>query len=379
MDTRDYQVRIAVKAINFALVEGIDSIMIESPTGSGKTIMGQLIVHYLQHVGYVKKTNWTAGRRELLNQAKKSTAKINAKYKMEYVSMFNKNPPPADSLVNDECQHDATESSSRQHIQIKPKFMLGLSATPYRTDSAKLFYKRVIRDANTQTLIKAGWLSSFNHYMIEDWNPITVAKVYVDEADKWGKSIVSFLTMEECEIFKQIVEDTSDRKVELVDKDSDRDTQIAEFENGDVDVLVNMMVLTEGFDCNIIHSVFIRDASKGPTRQIAGRGLRLNNGAVKNMIQSKETSYSYLKVADAKQKFIATENGWEEIFKNKNLNKMHNMAIDAIVETIKEDSKSKMTPELARAYKAIKWGIKGGKKKRLKYDNSDTVTDEVEL
>ncbi len=376
MENRDYQLRIAVKAINYALVDGIDSVMIESPTGSGKTVMGQLIMQYLYDVGHLKTINWTDMRKELLKQAKKNSTKIGATYNMNYVSMFNKSPPPAEGMVNDECQHDATESATSQHIKVKPKFTVGLSATPYRADSAKLFFKKIIKDANTRTLIKAGYLSKFNHFMIDDWDPITVAKVYTQEADRWGKSIVFFRTQEECELFKQIVEDTSDGlKVELVTKDSDRDNQLKNFEEGDVDVLVNMMVLTEGFDCNILHTVFIRDGGKGPTRQMGGRVLRLNEGAIKNVVQSRLTKYTYLRVADAEVKYNMKDGEWEEIKKNDKIDQMHLQAVNAIVETIKDTTA--MTPRLAKAYKNIGWGIKIGKK-RKSFNPSDNPTVEAQ-
>lgn len=371
METRDYQLRIAVKAINFAIVDNLDSIMIESPTGSGKTVMAQLIIQYLYDVGYLKTVNWTAMRKELLNQAKKNTTKIGATYKMNYVSMFNKKPPQADGMVNDECQHDATESATSQHTLIKPKFSLGLSATPYRSDTAKLFFKRIIRDANTRVLIKAGFLSKFNHFMTEDWDPISIAQTYTNEAEKWGKSIVFFRTLEECEIFKVIVESTSDRVVHMVTADSDREHQIKDFEESDADVLVNMMVLTEGFDCNIINTAFIRDGSKGPVRQMGGRVLRLNAGATKNIVQSVKTKYTFLKVADASQKYLRKDGAWEEVKKNDSLDSMHKMAVTAIVDTIKDSIA--MTPKLAKSYKNIGWGIKKGKKKAKSFAGEDVM------
>ena len=361
LESRDYQLRIISKAINFVLVDGVDSIMIESPTGSGKTVMGQVIVQYLHDIGFTKSQSWIAMRKELLKQAHKHSTKIGADYNMHYVSMFNKRPPIVDTVVIDECQHDATESSTSQHIIVKPKLTIGMSATPYRQDSAKLFFKRIIRDANTRILIKAGYLSKFNHWMIDDWTPESVAITYLADVEKWGQSIVFFRTMEECEAFKSILE-SADVNIELVTKDSDRDSQLEAFEKGEVQVLVNMMILTEGFDCNTIHTAFVRDSSKGPTRQMAGRVLRLNGGAIKNIVQSKKTGYTFLKVAEAENQYMLNNGDWEKVEENKKLDEMHSCAVDAIIETIKdEDSRSK---KLVAAYAKIGWGIKSGKRRR---------------
>ncbi len=79
IETRPYQVRIVSKTFKMLtgqyrdgagnLQDNIKSVMIESPTGSGKTIMGLLALKYLQthvpdlHIG------WVAHRRNLLDQA----------------------------------------------------------------------------------------------------------------------------------------------------------------------------------------------------------------------------------------------------------------------------------------------------------------------
>lgn len=371
LDIRDYQLRIISKALNYVLVDGVDSIMIESPTGSGKTVMGQVIVQYLHDIGFTKSQSWIAMRKELLKQAHKHSTKIGADYNMHYVSMFNKRPPIVDTVVIDECQHDATESSTSQHIIVKPKLTIGMSATPYRQDSAKLFFKRIIRDANTRILIKAGYLAKFNHWMIDDWTPESVATTYLNEIDKWGKSIVFFRTLEECKIFKCILE-TADINVELVTADSDRDSQLAAFESGEVSVLVNMMILTEGFDSNTIHTAFIRDSSKGPTRQMTGRVLRRDGDAIKNVVQSRKTGYTFLKVADGEVCYLQKDGIWEVIEKNKKVDEMHDCAMSAIIATIR--SEEEKTEKLMASYKKIGWGI--SKKKRREEANRGSDSDE---
>jgi superfamily II DNA or RNA helicase len=45
---RPYQQRIVAKAVDLFLKKGLRSVLIESPTGSGKTVMGLLVARALQ-------------------------------------------------------------------------------------------------------------------------------------------------------------------------------------------------------------------------------------------------------------------------------------------------------------------------------------------
>ncbi len=52
---------------------------------------------------------------------------------------------------------------------------------------------------------------------------------------------------------------------EVVTATSDRERQIEDFEAGRTEVLLSMAILTEGFDCPSLQTVFCRPSSKGPT------------------------------------------------------------------------------------------------------------------
>ena len=78
LDARPYQQRIVRKACQLFAGEHVDrfgqgedaagSVLIESPTGSGKTVMGLAIARYMQAV-YGYRVGWVAMRRNLLQQA----------------------------------------------------------------------------------------------------------------------------------------------------------------------------------------------------------------------------------------------------------------------------------------------------------------------
>ena len=70
-------------------------------------------------------------------------------------------------------------------------------------------------------------------------------------------------------------------------------------------------MLTEGFDQPDVQSVFARDASRLPTMQMCGRGLRSANGKTHcNIIQSVQTGYVFERVTPAKRRFRLENGQW---------------------------------------------------------------------
>src|SRR3954470_17209435 len=121
---RPYQRRIVEKAVNLFSQQGLRSILIESPTGSGKTVMGLFVARALQQLLGVR-VGWVAMRRYLLDQAKAEGERLKVGVEATYVSMFDHNPPTGlDLLVVDEAQHDAAQSMATLHQTIRPRFIL---------------------------------------------------------------------------------------------------------------------------------------------------------------------------------------------------------------------------------------------------------------
>ena len=159
---RPYQRRIVTKVTQMFRGDYVDehtgesldnplaSVMIESPTGSGKTVMALLAAKTLQQDNPDLVIGWVCMRRNLLVQAEREDAKhgINLE-NVHWVSMFDKHP---DGLIQarkdgkqilmivDEAQHDAASSMSHLHNMIEPDLILGMTATPFRTDKMKLCF-----------------------------------------------------------------------------------------------------------------------------------------------------------------------------------------------------------------------------------------------
>ena len=80
---------------------------------------------------------------------------------------------------------------------------------------------------------------------------------------------------------------------------------------GDVQVVVNVSVLSEGFDLPELQSVFLRDASRLPTIQMAGRGLRRADGKTHcNLVQNSTSPYPVERIAVPAEGFRYMKNKW---------------------------------------------------------------------
>ena len=317
-EPRPYQARIVRQALEH--FREVGSVLIESPTGSGKTVMGLTIARELQRQhGY--RVGWCAMRRNLLSQVARENDR-GFGVDLRPISMFDKAPPACDVLVIDEAQHDGALSMANLHSHIKPKLILGLSATPFRSDRVKLCFEKVIRDAGIHRLIADGYLSPYHHYTLESWRPERVADAYADDPDRWGRSLMFFHTHEQC---RRCLLRLAERGVaaELVTSQTDRDRQIADFEAGRVPVLINMLLLVEGFDFPGLQTVFCRPSGKLPTIQMAGRVLRTHpEHRHKTVVQSVTTPHPFPRTAAPAEQYLWQDDEWRSVMPNAELDLM---------------------------------------------------------
>jgi superfamily II DNA or RNA helicase len=313
------------------------SVMIESPTGSGKTVMGLLVAKTLQELTGVR-VGWVAMRRNLLQQAEAEnrTKGINVE-PIRFISMFEKNPPTdIDLLVVDEAQHDAASSCAHLHNVIRPRWILGLTATPFRTDRVSLCFDKTVRDCGIHRLIGDGFLSEFDHYSVPKWDVSQLADLYCSEPERWGKSVFFFHTVGQCFALQRLLNER-DIACEVVTGDSDRETQLEAFRTGSIPVVINCMVLTEGFDDPTLQTVFVRPSSRGPTIQMAGRALRKCPGlAAKQIVQCKQTPHPFTKTARPRQQFLWQSDGWRSLSLNPKIELCSRNACRIIAQTVVE-------------------------------------------
>ena len=356
IEPRDYQRRIVRQITDMfagkhsskdgAITPSIRSIMVESPTGSGKTVIGMMAAKIIQEKSTVPLgICWVAMRRNLLAQASRENIEKGFNLRdVHFTSMFDKLARETVKLktsghqillVLDEAHHDSTDSSANIFNVVKPTYVLGLSATPYRTDKMALCFEKVIKDAGgIHQLISAGYLSRYDHYTIDSWEPKIVVERFAAEPERWGKSVMFFKNLEECFLTRTLL-DAHGFKSEVVTGESDAEQQIDDFQRGNVKILINCMKLTEGFDCGDIKTVWVRDSSKGTSIQMAGRVFRIHKSTpIKQVVQGLNTSHPITKTANARMQYRwHAGQGWISLTVNPLIDLMAHNARMAIART----------------------------------------------
>lgn len=352
VEARPYQRRISNKAVQMfygkyknssgEVEPNARSIMIESPTGSGKTVMALVTAKLLQSYDPDLHVGWVAMRRNLLAQAANSNRDMGINVEnIDFISMFDKNPRHLIEarkagkkilMVVDEAQHDSANSMVHIHNTVEPEMIMGLSATPFRTDKVKLCFDKVIKDAGIHQLIQDNFLAQYDHYTVPTWDPQTVADHYCADPKRWGKSIFYFKNLTEC---RQLHRLFNERGIvsEVVTGDSDWESQLAAFHNGSIPCLINCMKLTEGFDEPSLETAWVRDSGKGCTMQMAGRAFRKYGSMVKKIVQSKRTRWPFLRTALPNQQYLWQESEWRSLTVNPKLNEINRQARLAIAQT----------------------------------------------
>ena len=223
-------------------------------------------------------------------------------------------------VVVDECHHTLAPSY-QETIQFIKKYrkdakLLGVTATPIRAndeDSAalmSLFGNKVVYNISLSTLIKKGILADPQFERIEtneEIEPIIsideeklirrygelpetlVSKIadsasrnkviieqYINNKDKYGKTLIFALNVVHCRFLCDELKERGIRVGYIHSGKDDNTMVINDFKNNNLDVLVNVNIMTEGTDVPDIQTVFLTrpTQSEGLLMQCIGRGMR---------------------------------------------------------------------------------------------------------
>lgn len=357
-EPRPYQERV-ITTVKKYFDKGIKTCLVNSPTGSGKTVMGMLSAALIQKTHNIG-VGWCAMRRNLLTQAKQSNEELMLGVdSLTPISMFDKNPPTHDAkgrpiklLVVDEAQHDAASSMGHLHNTLQPNWVLGLSATPYRTDQVKLCFEKIIQDAGIHQLMEQGYLAKFHQYTIPNWDVDSVVERYIAEPDRWGKSVMYWLNRHQMmDCYNKLEERGVRVKYVTGDQsDAEREDLLERFDTssyGDnrkesIDVLVNMFILTEGWDCTSLKTAFVRDSQRGPTIQMSGRAFRKSDTTkFKQIVQSKHTKWPIQRTATPVESYVWTDESdshadWRSVKPSKRSENVASRVVMALAQTTQQ-------------------------------------------
>ena len=221
-----------------------------------------------------------------------------------------------DYLIIDEAHHASADTYQKVLSYFKPKFILGLTATPERTDDNEVIldiFKNTAHKLDIQTAVELGELVSvrcirihtnidltkvrFNsvQYNIRDLE----SKIYVPErntliVDTWMNYVKNKRTVIFCASVKhaeQIASMFCDRGIKAISvsggmKPSERKEFQDKFTKGEINILCACDLLNEGWDCPETEVLFMArpTMSKVLYVQQLGRGMRLYDGKESLMV-----------------------------------------------------------------------------------------------
>jgi len=306
--------------------EGYERAMVVMATGLGKTY---LAAFFARHFG---KVLFVAHREEILRQAKQSFARVmpgktfgiyDGKIKegqagVVFASIFTLSmkkhlqafaQDEFDLIVVDEFHHAAAKSYERVLDYFKPKFLLGITATPDRNDHKDVY---AICDGNVAyridfiEAVQRGWLAPFRYYGVydeTDYTKITWRGNRYDEVEllqaqlrveiaehilrawetyKQTKTLVFCSSIQQADFLSNYFNGKNYRTVSLHSKQVQitRAKAIEMLEQGELDAIFTVDLFNEGVDIPAVDTLlFVRPTESLTifTQQI-GRGLRLHHG-----------------------------------------------------------------------------------------------------
>lgn len=335
---RNYQQHIKMKI--YALWKDKKAIMLQMPTGTGKTKLFVSIINDIMNFmnkHNVRVDNITmlilAHRKELISQI---IDEINIKYKLEcsridaeskILPLHSKSICVAsvptlshrlkiwethsfDVIVVDEAHHVKSDIYKRILHTFKKAKILGVTATPYRMNGEgfKKEFDDIIISPSIKDFIDAGWLSNYKYCSIKRTNKFYkgLDKVPMDsygdyrqvslwdycKADKIQANVVaSYLkyakgkkgivytinkqhNIQLCAEFRKC--GINAYGIDSGTNSDERKHIINRFREGDISVLCNVNIFTEGFDCPEVEFIQLARPTKSLSLylQQVGRGLR---------------------------------------------------------------------------------------------------------
>lgn len=288
---RDYQAR-ALESVRQAW-DGCQAVCLVSPTGSGKTRMGEEFVR--REPG---RTLFVVHRRELLKQTRDRFAKHF--YTSCVAEGFEYDPnanvfvatiqsllarqmwPPATLLILDEAHHYAANSWAEVLSRYSSARVLGLTATPERADGSPLgdIFQELVVAAQYSELIAQGHLVQCRVFAPDD-RVDGLAQDPVLAYTRFAESSRAFLFSSRVEHALKLAASFQDAGIPSATITAktpgrDRDDHLAAFGAGTTRILSNVAVLTEGVDVPAARTCILARSCDHESLylQIVGRVLR---------------------------------------------------------------------------------------------------------
>jgi len=298
---RAYQ-QLAIERLRASVQAGHRAVVLVLPTGGGKTRVGATIIR--AHIALGGRVLFLAHRRELIGQ---SAVHLRAEgldqlrviqaggeigphdapvtvASIQTLTMpgWMRRLPPATMVVIDECHHTMAETWARLATSYASALIIGLTATPQRSDGKPLgdIFTDLVVAASMQELIDEGHLVPCEVFA----PPKRTHALASDPADAYleygrGRPGVVFCSTVAHAI--SVAESMTAAGVPAAHVDGkmaprDRADRLARLARGELRVVTNVMVLTEGWDFPGVEVCILARSCEHASLylQMVGRALR---------------------------------------------------------------------------------------------------------
>lgn len=323
----------ALESLGEVVASGEKRAVIISATGTGKTILAALAVRKAKP----KRLLFVVHREQILSKAAQEFRKvlrapasdfgffvggkkeIDRKYVFaSYQSLARPDTLPTidprgfDYIIIDEVHRAGAESYLRLLKHFKPQFLLGLTATPERTDGFnifELFDYNVPYEIRLQDALKAKMLAPFHYYGVSDFTDARGSVPHDESAldellseeridyllemlrvygyPRGVKGLMFCSRKQEAKLLsaklnQRFVNGQLLRTVALTGQDSEevREETVAKLEAGELDYILTVDIFNEGIDIPSVNQIVMLRGTQSSiifTQQL-GRGLRKAEG-----------------------------------------------------------------------------------------------------
>lgn len=321
---RDYQIEMKARLVE--AWKAHRSVMVQMPTGTGKThLLASVVSDFVSSSGGGGQVWLIAHRRELVVQIKETLFKYGVgraeekQVRVMSVQWLSRHWEEAgacpDLIVIDEAHHALAASYAEMWERYPDAKKLGMTATPCRLNRRGFtgLFEVLVTSWSVAEFIEKGLLSVFDYVSIR---PGSEEQRLIDSLEKRGadgdyqvkemdavlnrrpgierlyQSVMRFAAGRKGMVYaisrdhaRRIAESYSGQGLKAVAIDSrtpapERKRMVEEFRGGKIEVLVNVDVFSEGFDCPDVEFVQLARPTLSLAKylQQVGRGLRKSAG-----------------------------------------------------------------------------------------------------
>lgn len=306
------------------------SVMAQMPTGTGKTYLLTAVIDSFVNGNPMEKVWIVAHRRELVSQIDETVRKFHSYYASDTSSLlssvkamsiqwlmrhYDEIEEEPGMIVIDEAHHALAKTYKEMWERFPNAKFLGLTATPCRLNGKGFsdLFDVLVQSWSVPEFISKGRLATYDFVSIKS-DGVTqrlidslqkrgadgdyqnkemdmllnkkpsIERLYqsLEEFGKDRKGIVYAINISHAQKITKLYQEHGVKAIAIDSKTpaTERQQDIEAFKKGDIQVLVNVDIFSEGFDCPDVEFVQLARPTLSLAKylQMVGRGLRVDKG-----------------------------------------------------------------------------------------------------